>query len=165
MADLFLPATAQHRCGHKPILQAFTELEAHLQHLVFQSLAFACPTCCRDGFIALDLNCQTYANLQVQNEQMSAFVLEVSQVISPLDELLAMVGYQQASAAIDEYQQPAEPLDIEHAVWRKEYWFATNASPELVLQLMHLVKQELSWLAMYLPAGKAAVHFGSFMPR
>ncbi|WP_157670009.1 hypothetical protein [Chitinibacter sp. GC72] len=152
-----------YRCGHAYPVQDGDDRSEHLADLMQNSLGYMCPACCRAEFQLLDLDCQAYANLVQMSSDMSAFVIEVTQVISPLSEVLALNDYQQRAPSIDELHLGGEPLDLPHSVWRKEFWFANNTDPMHVVVLMEHVKQEIDWLAAYMPSGKSAAHFSQFI--
>ncbi|WP_410497771.1 hypothetical protein [Chitinibacter sp. S2-10] len=152
-----------YQCRHAYESFENDERKGHLAALQASSLAYACPACCRREFQILSLDCQAYANLQQMSPGMSAFVIEVTQVIPPLSHILARNDYQQRAPSLDELTPGGEPLDLPHAVWRKEFWFANDIHPQHVLILMDHLKQEIDWLAAYMPSGKAAAHFGEFV--
>ncbi|QLI80356.1 hypothetical protein HZU75_01735 [Chitinibacter fontanus] len=152
-----------YKCGHAHPILPYDERKEHFAELVETGKAFLCPQCCRTEFKLLELKCEAYANLQQMSPEMCAFVIEVTRVISPLSEILALNDYQQRAPSIDELTPGGDPLDLPHAVWRKEFWFANNTNPVHVVMLMEHVKQEIDWLASYMPSGKSAAHFGQFV--
>lgn len=152
-----------YKCSHEHPEQDLDERKEHYNSLVASGLEFLCPDCCRAEFKLLELDCQAYANLQQMSPEMSAFVIEVTRVISPLSEILALNDYQQRAPSLDEVTPGGEPLDLPHAVWRKEFWFANATNPSHVVMLMEHVKQEMDWLATYMPSGKSAAHFAKFI--
>jgi hypothetical protein len=154
---------AVYRCGHAYPAVQFDERKEHLAELVATGQTFLCPDCCRAAFALLELNCEAYANLQQMSPDMNAFVIEVTRVISPLSDILALNDYQERAPSVDELTPGGEPLDLPHTVWRKEFWFANDTNPVHVVMLMEHVKQEITWLASYMPSGKSAAHFGQFV--
>jgi hypothetical protein len=155
--------TLTYKCGHSHSKTHFEDFEEYQAALIESAVSFLCPQCCRAQFVLLELNCQAYANLVQMSSEMSAFTIEVSQVIDPLSELLEVNGYQQRAPSVDELTPGGEPFDLPHSVWRKEFWFANSTDPEHVVALMNHLKQEMDWLSTYLPKGKAGVHYGEFM--
>ncbi|WP_373975857.1 hypothetical protein NT239_03580 [Chitinibacter sp. SCUT-21] len=152
-----------YKCGHAYAAYEVDHRKEHFAELVDSAKHFLCPDCCRAEFKLLELNCQAYANLQQMSPDMSAFIIEVTKVISPLSDILLLNDYQQRAPSLDELTPGGEPLDLPHAVWRKEFWFANNTNPMHVVMLMEHVKQEIDWLASYMPSGKSAAHFGQFV--
>jgi len=163
-----LVAVAKHlvyQCGHRPNKADFALFEENLLELTLCSLEFNCPDCCRAAFALIGLDCQAYANLHYIDQNFSAFTLEVANVVSPLSDILATNGYQFCWPSLDElsYDDGIEYGGV--SVWRKEFWFDHQTSPENVLRLMNHLKQEMTWLANYFPRGKQGTHYGKFMPR
>ncbi|MGL4996029.1 MAG: hypothetical protein ACRC6G_07660 [Deefgea sp.] len=139
--------------------------EENLLELTQSSLEFSCPDCCKEVFTFLELDCQAYANLHYINEGFSAFTLEVASVVSPLSDVLEKNGYTFCWPSLDELTYDDGVAFGGLSVWRKELWFDNQTSPENVLRLMNHLKQEMTWLAEYFPAGKQGTHYGKFMPR
>lgn len=156
-------ANQVYKCGHAHLADQLDESKEHLASLMNSAKDTLCPECCRVEFQLLELDCQAYANLQHMSSEMSAFVIEVSGIIEPLSSILAQNDYQQRAPSIDELTPGGEAFDLPHSVWRKEFWFANTTDPVHVVMLMDHLKQEMDWLASYMPSGKAGMHFGQFI--
>ncbi|MDR3412163.1 MAG: hypothetical protein P4L87_14665 [Formivibrio sp.] len=147
-----------YRCGHEEFLEwsAMTSRE----DLYRAAEIFPCPGCCRLSANESQLDTQVFVNMQQLSEGMSALVVEVTQVCVLLEELLALMGYVRREGSLDELHPGGAPRDEQHAVWRKEFWFAAATSPFQVIALLDLVKDEARWLSNYLPEPNAVHYLG-----
>ncbi|WP_084090588.1 hypothetical protein [Andreprevotia lacus] len=111
----------------------------------------------------LGINTQVYVNLQQISPGMAAFVAEVTDTTDEMDDLLAAVGYGRRSKSADELHPGVEVGEPgQGVVWRKEFWFATNADPRHVVALIDHIKLEMRWLSPYLPQGESSIAFFAF---
>ncbi|KAF0814400.1 hypothetical protein IGB42_01301 [Andreprevotia sp. IGB-42] len=149
-----------HRCGHA-LAELAADFDTHEAYLI--RAAFRCPGCIADITRRLGLNTRVYVNLQQLSPGMAAFVAEVSETGDELDDLLAAVGYGRRGKSGDELHPGVEISDPDQgSVWRKEFWFSTNADPRHVVALIDHIKLEMSWLSAYLPEGKDGIEFCAF---
>ena len=151
-------------CGHTHLNDAYERADDHSQTLSWAATSLPCAGCCRDSLRVLDLRPQVYVNLQQLSPGMAAFVIEVSEVVQPLDGVLDLTGYTRRAPSADELHPGGDAFDVPCAVWRKEYWFANETEPMHVVALLRHLKQEMRWLETYLPDGERAVHFADFVP-
>lgn len=151
-------------CGHEHSREAYERADDHSQTLSWAAITLPCPACCKDSLQELDLSPQVYVNLQQISPGMAAFVIEVSDVVQPLDGVLELTGYIRRAASADELHPGGDVFDLPCAVMRKEYWFASETEPMHVVALLRHLKQEMRWLETYLPAGERAIHFADFVP-
>lgn len=149
----------RHACGHSQ--QAFEGQDDALAELDRMALSVPCPDCCRMETAKTGQYPAVFVNLQRLSDEMSAFVLEVTDVGVPLTFLLQDVGYAKRARSVDELTPGGTEPVGKGSVWRKEFWFAAATSPLYVLALHGLVKDEVTWLSRYLP-DSGAIHFLDF---
>ncbi|SFN95120.1 hypothetical protein SAMN05660284_02595 [Formivibrio citricus] len=146
-------------CGHKQV--ADSGLLARRGDLIDVASANPCTDCCRRIAEEAGAFPAVFVNVQRISDEMSAFVLELTEVYSPLDEILAQTGYARSARSLDELTPGGVVDEYADSVWRKEFWFSLSTDPLHVLALMELVKEETGWLSGYLPDA-GAVHYLDF---
>ncbi|WP_035053967.1 hypothetical protein [Andreprevotia chitinilytica] len=149
-----------HRCGHA-LADVPADFDTHEAYVL--RAAFPCPHCTAETARRAGLKTRVFVNLQQLSPGMAAFVAEISEAGSELEDLLAAIGYGCRAKSTDELHPGTEVIEAaQGGVWRKEFWFATNADPRLVVALIQHIKLEVSWLTGYLPDGEQAVEFCAF---
>lgn len=147
----------QYPCGHCIDVSAANDLYGDFWK---GGLDFDCPDCQKQKMIAAGIDPTIYINMQKISAAMVAFVVEIQGVQTIWSELLTASGYVLSPKSQDEFTRSTQ--DEEQQVWRKEYWFASDTHPRHVTALLIMLKQEMRWLACYLPRGKSAVDFWDF---
>jgi len=145
------------RCGHEVSIPDVGDV---VREFVEAARDFDCPICQQERLHVLAVEACIFVNMQRLSPGLVAYVVEVSDVGSELRDILKMAGYVLSRASHDELTL-AEDGQV-GKVWRKEYWFADDTPPLHAVALLTLLKQEIAWLATYLPQGAKAVHYWDF---
>lgn len=149
----------RYRCGH-----ALEHAQVHPEwHLA--AVSYPCPACLRTIAIGQQKQTAAYVNLQQLSPGMAAFVLEVTEAPAALGEFLAQQGYASSTPSRDECTPGHPERQAAETVWRKEFHFAIDISPDFVMALMDMLKLETQLLSAYFPAGGKAVAFMAFPRR
>lgn len=155
MSDVSL----QYVCGHRQL--ADTGFLDRREELCDAAVTVPCPACCRQVAEVEGVFPAVFVNVQRLSNEMSAFVLELTEVYAPLDGLLEQTGYARRARSVDELTPACVMVDHAGSAWRKEFWFASSSNPFHVIALIELVKEEVHWLSCYLPDA-GAVHYLDF---
>lgn len=149
----------QYVCGHElSVDSGFLERK---EEWCGAAVTIPCPTCCRLLAEENGVFPAMFINVQRISDEMSAFVLELTEICVPLDALLQQIGYAKRARSVDELTPGGFADELPGSVWRKEFWFASSTNPFHVLALVELVKEEAHWLSNYLP-DVGAVHYLDF---
>jgi hypothetical protein len=147
----------QFRCGHEV---SIPEVGDVVREFVEAARDFDCPICQQEWLHSRSFDASIFVNMQRLSPGLVAYVVEVPDVAGDLRDILKMAGYVLSRASHDELTLVEDGQFGK--VWRKEYWFADDTPPQHAVALLTLLKQEIAWLATYLPQGGKAVHYWDF---